>query len=190
MKYKGIASACLAIAVSTITLTSTSATERAPSAVPLANEQHSFNSATFSTLSLPNGVNLREIFRHYNGKRERHATLYFFPQYWNEWGWRTEGSMGFISSTPFEHSRPLYACQLNGIRDAFFTSVDSGCEGQFLSSFGMIGYISSVPLPNTQPLYRCYYNFSGRTSHFDTFDAKCENVPRSSLDGVLGYVFL
>lgn len=190
MKYKGIASACFAIAVSTITLTSTSASERGHSAEGLANGQHAFGSAEFSTLSPPNGVNLREIFRHYNGKRERHATLYFFPQFWNEWGWRTEGSMGFISSTPFEHSRPLYACQLSGIKDAFFTSLDSGCEGQFLSSFDIIGYISGVPLPNTQPLYRCHYNFKGRTSHFDTFDAKCENVPQSSLDGVLGYVFL
>lgn len=144
----------------------------------------------YSALSLPHGATLREIFRHYNGKRELNATLYFFPQNWDKFGWRMQGSLGFISSTPFENSRPLHACKLNGTKDSYFTSWDVGCEGHFLSSFGLIGYISTVPLPNTQPLYRCSYQFKGRLSHFDTFLANCGHIPNSHNNGPLGYVFL
>lgn len=143
-----------------------------------------------STLSLPDGASLREITRLYNGRAERHATLHFFPDNWDQFGWRAEGSLGFISGTPFSNSKPLYACALWGHTEAYFTSPDPNCEGQFLTTFGMIGYISDVPLPDTKPIYRCKYVFDRKLRHFDTFYPNCENVPTGSLDFLIGYVFL
>lgn len=153
-------------------------------------QQSSPISARAASPYLPPGVTLREIFRLYNGKHERNASLFHFPQNWDKFGWRRENTLGFISGTPFENSRPLYMCQLNGVAHAFFTSMDVKCEGQFLTSFGMIGYISVTPLPDTTPLYRCHYMFKGRLTHFGTTLANCGNIPSSANDGVMGYVFL
>lgn len=151
-------------------------------------QEHS--GANAASLYLPPGATLREVFRLYNARHERHATLFYFPQNWNEFGWRRENTFGFISGTPFENSRPLYMCGLMGVSHAFFTSPDVKCEGHFLTSFGMVGYISTIPLPDTAPFYRCHYMFKGRLTHFDTTLANCGNIPTAVNDGVLGYVFL
>jgi hypothetical protein len=137
---------------------------------------------------LPVGATPREVFRFYR-RGQHHTTLYYMPDNWEKIGWQREGSLGVISSTPFENSRPLYMCQLHNIAWGYLTSGDPGCEGQFLTPFGLIGYISSVPLPNTAPLYRCNYIRKGQLKHFDTHQPNCEQVPLASNDGILGYVF-
>lgn len=139
--------------------------------------------------ALPDGANLREIQRFYR-RGQHHATLYFMPDDWNKIGWRHDGTLGFISATPFENSHPLYMCQLHNITWGYLTSKEPGCEGQFLTPFGMIGYISSVARPDTVPLYRCHYLHKGQLKHFDTRHANCENVPLAKNDGILGYMFL
>ncbi len=140
------------------------------------------------THQLPAGVTPREMFRLYK-RGQHHTTLHYVPQNWEEIGWQREASLGVISATPFENSRPLYMCQLNNIAWGYLTSGDPGCEGQFLTPFGLIGYISSVPLPSTRPLYRCNYIHKGQLKHFDTHQPNCENVPLASNDGIQGYVF-
>ncbi|WP_313346616.1 hypothetical protein [Stenotrophomonas sp.] len=139
--------------------------------------------------ALPAGVNLREIFRLYK-RGQHHTTLFYFPQNWGDINWSVDGTLGFISATAFENSRPLYMCQLNNIHWGYFTSADVACEGHFLTVFGQIGYISTVPLPNTAPLYRCNYIHKRQLKHFDTLQANCENVALGTNDGPLGYVFL
>lgn len=158
-------------------------------AAPPAEQRHA-SAAPAASPYLPPGVSLREIFHFYKSDQERHATMHHFPQNWYDIGWRHVGNLGFISSTPFENSRPLYTCQLNGIAWAFFTHTDPTCGGHFLTNFGLLGYISNVPLPDTAPLYRCHYMFRGQLTHFNTFLANCGNVPTSVNDGIQGYVFL
>lgn len=190
MKISAIGLACF-LAVSAGASATSALAGTAPGDIgPTPAQQDTTMGALSASPFLPPGVTLRELLRLYNGKHERHATLTYFPQNWNEFGWRQEGTQGFISSSPFENSRPLYMCQLNGVGLALFTSTDVGCEGQFLTPFGLIGYISAAPLPDTAPLYRCQYVFKRALRHFDTRMANCENAPQSSNDGILGYVFL
>lgn len=142
-----------------------------------------------SISALPGDATLREIQRLYR-RGQHHATLHYMPDNWSSIGWSHDGTLGFISATPFENSHPLYMCQLHNIAWGYLTSKEPGCEGQFLTPFGMIGYISSVARPDTVPLYRCHYLHKGQLKHFDTRHANCENVPSAKNDGILGYMFL
>lgn len=190
MKITAIAFALSLTAMTGASSSTASASPDPSNATESSTQQHSATANQPATPFLAPGVTLRELLRLYNGKQERHATLTYFPNDWYTHGWRHEGTYGFISSTPFENSRPIYLCAVTDVLHSFFTSTDVGCEGQFLTSFGLIGYISTVPLPDTAPLYRCQYVFKRKTRHFDTRDIHCEQAPKSSNDGLIGYVFL
>lgn len=188
MKALSTIAACLLAASSSAIASAGSAHHLAPQTDSRAAEEIGHIAPSPASKSLPTGFSPREIFRLYR-RGQHHTTLYYMPQNWDELGWQREGTFGFISATPFENSRPLYMCQLHNIAWGYFTSGDPGCEGQFLTPFGLIGYISTAPMPGTSPLYRCNYIYKGQLKHFDTQQANCENVPLGSNDGILGYVF-
>ena len=144
-----------------------------------------------ATLSLPPGVMLREILRLHRPSSQTFATLWFWPQNWEEIGWKMGGSLGFISAAPFENSAPIYWCW--GITNwDMFSSLDPNCEGGYRTpDNGPVGFISTVQLPGTTPLYRCVFKWNGtQWRHFDSLQANCEGVPAVTNDGTLGYVFL
>lgn len=161
------------------------------SLVQMPDLPHVAPSTDTSSLALPVGVTLVELYRYYNSKEANHWSGREMPQNWEKLGWRYEGSLGFISYTPFAGSHALYNCFIGGKND-FFTSPDPNCEGQNLSTWWpILGYVSDTQIPGTVPLYRCMRGYtSTRADHFDTLSSACENVPNKALDGVIGYVFL
>lgn len=143
--------------------------------------------------ALPPGVKLVELFRWRNLSTTHHFTHHSLPWNWQYNGWRLDGTIGFVSSTAFEGSRPIYVCGVNPGRNApvvdYFTSVDSNCEGHFVQpDLGpFIGFVAAYQMPGTVPLYRC--DTPGHFYHFDTTSPTCEGHPGSVREAVLGYVF-
>lgn len=153
-------------------------------------EAAAIESSDSATLALPEGVTLREIIRMYRSKTGTHSTNFYWPENWHMLGWRLEGTLGFLSATPFENSKPLYSCNGPGNWN-YFTSPDSNCEGQYAPEQSFIGHISTMELPGTVPLYRCVVRWKGRDwRHLDTPAADCEGNASAVNDGILGYMFL
>ncbi len=144
-----------------------------------------------STMAVPDGVQLVELYRYYNSKERNHWSGRSMPQNWEQLGWRYEGSLGFISYTPFPGGHALYNCFIAGGND-YFTSPDPNCEGKNLATFmPILGYVADTQISGTVPLYRCMRGYTPtRADHFDTLSSACENVPNKATDGVIGYVFL
>lgn len=144
-----------------------------------------------STLSLPPGVVLREIFRIHRPKTNTHVTHFYWPENWEDIGYKYEGTLGFISAAPFENSVLIRQC-VGPHPWNNFTSSDPNCEaatgGVVLPGDQNIGYISTVQVPGSVPLYRCGFIWRGMIRHFDTRDLSCEGVGGPA--GILGYVFL
>lgn len=143
--------------------------------------------------SLPAGVELRPIFRIYRDKTATHNTNYYWPNNWEDIGWKLEGGLGSVSSTQFENSIHLRSC-VGPHSWNYFTSSDPNCEagigGVIIPGNWDIGYVSAVELPGTAPLYRCSFWWDKKMRHFDTLRADCEGWGGAFLDGVLGYVFM
>ncbi|RDZ28504.1 hypothetical protein [Lysobacter silvisoli] len=144
--------------------------------------------------ALPPGVQLRELnryfFNHNNGSGY-HFSAFYLPNTW-EFYYDKEGTLGFVSMTPFENSRPIYNCLIEVPRKhpSPFTSLDVNCEGQIPNSWhGFTGYLSTVQIEGTVPLYRCRFT-RGQPHHFDTHSPNCEGNPNAVSEGVLGYIFL
>lgn len=143
-----------------------------------------------SSFSLPSQVNLREIFRAYREVSNTHSTEFYWPENWEKIGFILEGSLGFISSTPFAGGTAIYGCGGPGNWN-YFSSVDENCEGQVVVPYGRKGYIATSQLPGTMPLFRCVFRWNGKHfRHFDTLQANCEGVSGAVNNGPLGYVFL
>lgn len=143
-----------------------------------------------ASMALPTGVTLREIIRMYRSKTQTHSTNFYWPENGHKQGWRLEGTLGFLSSTPFQDSTPLYSCNGPGNWN-YFTSPDPDCEAGYHVGDYFIGHISKVALPGTLPLYRCVFIWKGTDwRHFDTLDPTCEGSVSAVNDGVLGHVFL
>lgn len=140
--------------------------------------------------SVPEGVTLREIFRAVSRpNKDAHITLHYWPQNWEDLGWRIEGTLGFISSTQFPGSAPLYNCFIGGAY-GYFSSTDGACEGNQTTTLERTGFISQFQIAGTVPLHRCVFKYQNKLwHHYDTLDANCEGHPER-LDGILGYVFL
>lgn len=146
-----------------------------------------------SSLALPPGVVLREIFRITRPSTNTHVTNFYWPQGWEDIGYVMEGTLGFISAVPFENSVLIRNC-IGPHPWNYFTSSDPNCEadsgGVVLPGNWNIGYISTVQLPGTVPLYRCSFVWERKLRHFDTHQADCEGAVDSHNDGPVGYVFL
>lgn len=144
-----------------------------------------------SGLSLPSGFVLREIFRIYRPATNTHVTHFYWPENWEDIGYKYEGTLGFISATPFENSALIRNC-VGPHSWNYFTSLDPNCEastgGVVLPGDWNLGYISTVQIPGSVPLYRCGFVWQGKIRHFDSRDFACEGV--GGTGAVLGYVFL
>lgn len=145
-----------------------------------------------ATLSVPPDVVLRHIFRIYRPSTNTRVTHYYWPDRWEDIGYEVEGTIGFISATPFENSVLIRQC-VGPHSWNNFTSPDPNCEpasgGVVLPGDNNIGYISTVHLPGTTPLYRCVFEWRRKIRHFDSLDLNCEGVDGVRNDGTLGYVF-
>lgn len=141
------------------------------------------------TLALPPGVRLIELFRLHNAKLNTHTSLFHMPQNWESVGWRKEGTLGFMSTDPFENSIMIFTCFSSTPND-FFTSTDRNCEGQHAPAEHLVGNISRVQIPGTVPLYRCVHKWQGKWRHYDTLNADCDGNSAATNDGALGYVFM
>lgn len=147
-------------------------------------------SVEVAPLTVPEGATLVEMFRWYNPNTTDRYSGRELPQNWQLLGWRLEGTVGFISYTPFPGSHPLYSCATNEKVPDYFSSVDANCEGQLKVYWApIIGYLASTQIPGTVPLYRC--DTPGyEEDHFDTTSPVCEgNKPGAVNEGPLGYIF-
>lgn len=129
-------------------------------------------------------VELRRWFKPWPGTHDHRAGTSGYPNYNNE------GTLGFVSSTPFAGSHALYECQRvygpGGQQNFdFFTTTATNCEGAVIWPNGvtLIGYVSTTQIAGTTPIYRCRDN----ENHFDSLSGACEGHIG---EGILGYVFL
>lgn len=142
------------------------------------------------TLAVPPGVTLSEVVRIYRPNLGSHVSVNWDYGLYLRDGWHIEGTLGFISLTPFENSLPIRECVSHTPWDTF-SSTDANCEGQPMLPYSHLrGYISQAQLPGTVPLYRCRHLWEGKSRHFDTLRADCDGAPGAILDGPLGYVFM
>lgn len=142
------------------------------------------------TLAVPPGVTLSEVVRIYRPNLGSHKSVNWDYGGYLQEGWHIEGTLGFISFTPFENSAPIRECVSHTPWDNF-SSIDVNCEGQpMLPAPKLRGYISQVQLAGTVPLYRCRHFWEGKQRHYDTLRADCDGNPAAISDGILGYVFM
>ena len=142
------------------------------------------------TLVVPPGVTLVEFFRIHHAGTNTHLSTYLIPPHWGP-EWTRNGTLGFISRTPFENSVLIWQCWGKTSPNNIMTSTDPNCEGQYKPpGQGPLGYVSTVQLPGTIPLYRCSYVWQSKLRHFDSIEASCEGNAATNNDGILGYVFL
>ena len=127
----------------------------------------------------PQGATLLEISRWIDlvPHPDDHFTAASGNQYWNTVV--KEGPLGFVSTTQFSGSHPLYTCFTSNYEQ--FTSSFANCEGTG-STAQILGWVSSTHIEGTVPLYRCRIN----REHFDSLAANCEG---QIVEGVLGFVF-
>lgn len=139
---------------------------------------------------VPPGVALAELHRLHNARLHTHTSRLNMGHDWEKDGWRIEGTLGFVSVTPFENSALIWECWGPSPYD-LFTSRDSNCEGQNVPpGQGPVGYISTVQTAGTVPLYRCVYVWQKKLRHYDSPRADCEGNAEARNDGPLGYVFM
>ncbi|MCD7096926.1 hypothetical protein [Stenotrophomonas sp. MMGLT7] len=150
-------------------------------------ESEAVSKASATSYALPIGVTLVQLNRYFKPRGTKRLSHLNLPQNWGQLGWRHEGTLGFISTTPFAASHPIYSCFVAGQED-FFTSLDVNCEGhQPFSGGHLVGYVSSVPVEGALPIYRCRIEW--RKAHMDSFDPHCYGEVGSNNDGLIGYVF-
>jgi hypothetical protein len=147
------------------------------------------SSTDASSLALPVGATLAEYKRFFKPKGTKRFSHIVLPSNWQDLGWRTEITLGFVSTTAFAGANPLYACFIAGKED-FFTSNNPECDGQqkMAQEYHFIGYIAGSQIEGTIPLYRC--TLARKNSHYDTLGSNCEGTSGATLDGILGYIFL
>lgn len=163
--------------------------------VSLAGEpEDSFLGDAVPLSALPQSVQLQELHRYFwapVGTLGYHFSGLFLPRIFERY--RLEGSLGFVSTTPFAGSHLLYSCLIYypNVAPSSFTSIDANCEGRAPNTgHGNAGYVSSSQIPGTVPLSRCVIVGNGRLDHFDTLSTNCEGNRDARFDAVIGYVFL
>lgn len=148
-----------------------------------ANASQQEESMEVASATAANVEVLRELRRLYSPSPFDHkSATYLDPNYFNE------RSLGFVSTTAFTGSRPIYLCFHRPSSPDYFTSLDFNCEGKFRGDpYGyaphLTGFISTTQIADTAPLYRC----RAGNDHFESFDGGCEGYLKEQL---LGYVFV
>src|SRR5688500_15478885 len=139
--------------------------------------------------SVPPGANLVELRRWYTSQGQFNAGDHRAGTTPPAYPYANEGTLGFVSSTPFAGSHAIYECErryhwndISNVID-FFTTTATNCEGAVIAPNGvvLIGYVSTTQIAGTTPLYRCRDD----DNHFDSLSGGCEG---HTGEGILGYV--